>query len=120
MSLISLPNELLEHICSFISFDDTKYLAQVCLSLKHFVVMNVFRRHIQYLASRDAKLEMILRQMKWSIDCEDFKLIEDIFAKLDSNKSKNNPDKTPYEILGVSEGADFEDIQKDIAKAKVI
>ena len=32
--------------------------------------------------------------------------------KLDSNKSKNNPEKTPYEILGVSEGADFEDIQK--------
>tara|TARA_B100001248_G_C27319966_1_gene426263 strand:+ start:63 stop:737 length:675 start_codon:yes stop_codon:yes gene_type:complete len=31
---------------------------------------------------------------------------------LDSNKSKNNPDKTPYEILGVDEGADFEDIQK--------
>jgi hypothetical protein len=31
---------------------------------------------------------------------------------LDSNKSKNNPDKTPYEILGVEEGADFEDIQK--------
>ena len=32
--------------------------------------------------------------------------------QLDSNKSKNNPDKTPYEILGVDEGADFEDIQK--------
>ena len=32
--------------------------------------------------------------------------------KLDSDKSKNNPDKTPYEILGVKEGADFEDIQK--------
>ena len=31
---------------------------------------------------------------------------------MDSNKSKNNPDKTPYEILGVAEGADFEDIQK--------
>ena len=31
---------------------------------------------------------------------------------MDSNKSKNNPDKTPYEILGVKEGADFEDIQK--------
>ena len=31
---------------------------------------------------------------------------------MDSNKSKNNPDKTPYEILGVSEDADFEDIQK--------
>ena len=31
---------------------------------------------------------------------------------MESNKSKNNPDKTPYEILGVSEGADFEDIQK--------
>ena len=31
---------------------------------------------------------------------------------MDSNKSKNNPDKTPYEILGVSQGADFEDIQK--------
>ena len=31
---------------------------------------------------------------------------------MDSNKSKNNPDKTPYEILGVSESADFEDIQK--------
>ena len=31
---------------------------------------------------------------------------------MDSNKSKNNPDKTPYEILGVSEGAEFEDIQK--------
>ncbi len=31
---------------------------------------------------------------------------------MDSNKSKNNPDKTPYEILGLEEGADFEDIQK--------
>ena len=31
---------------------------------------------------------------------------------MDSNKSKNNPEKTPYEILGVNEGADFEDIQK--------
>ena len=31
---------------------------------------------------------------------------------MDSNKSKNNPDKTPYEILGVDEVADFEDIQK--------
>ena len=31
---------------------------------------------------------------------------------MESNKSKNNPDKTPYEILGVDEGADFEDIQK--------
>ena len=31
---------------------------------------------------------------------------------MDSNKSKNNPDKTPYEILGVEEGGDFEDIQK--------
>tara|TARA_B100001029_G_scaffold130666_1_gene109564 strand:+ start:259 stop:621 length:363 start_codon:yes stop_codon:yes gene_type:complete len=31
---------------------------------------------------------------------------------LDSNKSKNNPEKTPYEILGINEGADFEDIQK--------
>ena len=31
---------------------------------------------------------------------------------MDSNKSKNNPDKNPYEILGVNEGADFEDIQK--------
>ena len=32
--------------------------------------------------------------------------------QLDSNKSKNNPDKNPYELLGVNEGADFEDIQK--------
>ncbi len=31
---------------------------------------------------------------------------------MDSNKRKNNPDRTPYEILGVDEGADFEDIQK--------
>ncbi len=31
---------------------------------------------------------------------------------MDSNKSKNNPDKTPYEILGIKEGADFEVIQK--------
>ena len=31
---------------------------------------------------------------------------------MDSNKNKNNPDKSPYEILGVNEGADFEDIQK--------
>ena len=31
---------------------------------------------------------------------------------MDSNKSKNNPDKTPYEILGIEEGADFEEIQK--------
>lgn len=31
---------------------------------------------------------------------------------MDSNKRKNNPDKSPYEILGIDEGADFEDIQK--------
>ena len=31
---------------------------------------------------------------------------------MDPNKSKNNSDKTPYEILGINEGADFEDIQK--------
>ena len=31
---------------------------------------------------------------------------------MDSNKSKNNPDKSPYEILGIDKGADFEDIQK--------
>lgn len=31
---------------------------------------------------------------------------------MESNKSKNNPDKSPYEILGVNEGANFEDIQK--------
>ena len=31
---------------------------------------------------------------------------------MDLNKSKNNPDKTPYEVLGINEGADFEDIQK--------
>ena len=31
---------------------------------------------------------------------------------MDSNKSKNNSDKSPYEILGVNEGADFEDIQR--------
>ena len=31
---------------------------------------------------------------------------------MDSNKSENKPDKTPYEILGVEEGGDFEDIQK--------
>ena len=31
---------------------------------------------------------------------------------MDSNKNKNNPEKTPYEILGVEEGSDFEDIQK--------
>ncbi len=31
---------------------------------------------------------------------------------MDSNKNKNNPDKTPYEILGVNESSDFEDIQK--------
>ena len=31
---------------------------------------------------------------------------------MDSNKSEKNPDKNPYEILGVNEGADFEDIQK--------
>ena len=31
---------------------------------------------------------------------------------LDSNSSKNNSEKSPYEILGVEEGAAFEDIQK--------
>ena len=31
---------------------------------------------------------------------------------MDLNKRKNNPEKNPYEILGVTEGADFEDIQK--------
>jgi len=31
---------------------------------------------------------------------------------LDSNSSKNNSGKSPYEILGVKEGAAFEDIQK--------
>jgi len=31
---------------------------------------------------------------------------------LDSNNSKNNNKKTPYEVLGVDEGASFEDIQK--------
>jgi len=31
---------------------------------------------------------------------------------LDSNSSKNNNEKSPYEILGVKEGAAFEDIQK--------
>tara|TARA_Y100000589_G_scaffold274352_1_gene268078 strand:- start:141 stop:815 length:675 start_codon:yes stop_codon:yes gene_type:complete len=31
---------------------------------------------------------------------------------LDNNKNDYKPDKTPYEILGVTEGADFEDIQK--------
>ena len=31
---------------------------------------------------------------------------------MDSNKRKNNPENNPYEILGVDEGADFEDIQK--------
>ena len=31
---------------------------------------------------------------------------------LDSNSNKNNNEKSPYEILGVKEGAAFEDIQK--------
>ncbi len=31
---------------------------------------------------------------------------------MDSNNRKNKPEKTPYEILGINEGADFEDIQK--------
>ena len=31
---------------------------------------------------------------------------------MDPNKNENNNDKTPYEILGVNESADFEDIQK--------
>ena len=31
---------------------------------------------------------------------------------MDSNSSKNNSEKSPYEILGVKEGAAFEDIQK--------
>jgi len=31
---------------------------------------------------------------------------------LNQNSNKNNNEKTPYEILGVKEGADFEDIQK--------
>ncbi len=31
---------------------------------------------------------------------------------MDQNSNKNNNEKTPYEILGVKEGADFEDIQK--------
>ena len=31
---------------------------------------------------------------------------------MDSNSNKNNNEKSPYEILGVKEGAAFEDIQK--------
>ena len=31
---------------------------------------------------------------------------------MDSNNSKNNNENTPYEVLGVDEGASFEDIQK--------
>ena len=31
---------------------------------------------------------------------------------MDSNSSKNNSEKSPYEILGVKEGAVFEEIQK--------
>ena len=31
---------------------------------------------------------------------------------MDSNNSKNRPDRSPYEILGIKEGADFEVIQK--------
>ena len=31
---------------------------------------------------------------------------------MDINKNKNNPEKSPYEILGVSRGANFEDIQR--------
>ena len=31
---------------------------------------------------------------------------------MDNNKNDYSQDKTPYEILGVTEGADFEDIQK--------
>ena len=31
---------------------------------------------------------------------------------MDSNSSKNNSEKSPYDILGVKEGAAFEDIQK--------
>ena len=31
---------------------------------------------------------------------------------MDSNSSKNNNEKSPYEILGVKEGAAFEDIQE--------
>ena len=31
---------------------------------------------------------------------------------MDSNNSKNNNEKTPYEVLGVDEGSSFEDIQK--------
>ncbi len=31
---------------------------------------------------------------------------------MDSNKNENNLEKTPYEILGINESADFEDIQK--------
>ena len=31
---------------------------------------------------------------------------------MDSNNSKNNNEKTPYEVLGVDEDASFEDIQK--------
>ena len=31
---------------------------------------------------------------------------------MDSNSSNNNSEKSPYEILGINEGASFEDIQK--------
>ena len=31
---------------------------------------------------------------------------------MDSKNSKNNNEKTPYEVLGVDEGASFEDIQR--------
>jgi len=38
---------------------------------------------------------------------------------LDSNSNKNNNEKSPYEILGVKEGAPFEDIQRlEILKLK--
>ena len=31
---------------------------------------------------------------------------------MDINQNNNKPEKTPFEVLGVNEGASFEDIQK--------
>ena len=35
-----------------------------------------------------------------------------LIKTLSIKKNNNNPEKTPYEVLGVNEGANFEDIQK--------
>ena len=86
MNLDQLPNELLEHICSFISATTIRNLFNVNTKLRVFVVMNVYRRNVQHMAMSDPKLEILLHQMKWSHNCMDYEVILNAFRKLDSKE----------------------------------